>query len=140
VVRQEKIMSGVEFIKTQKNYALIWVMLICIICFCSPAHAQCSAGAACTSTPTIPTRICGNATLPVMANGASTAAVCPGGCVGSVVLTCKDGVYTITENCDIPVGACGLPSCYECIAGSCVPNPTGPYSDPNCLFACGLGY
>ena len=131
-------MSVVKLTKTPKNSALLCAIFVCLVFSCSSAHAQCSAGAACTSTPTISTAACGNTVLPVMGHGSATAIGCPGGCTGTLSLSCANGVYTISnETCALPVGACGAANCYNCSGGFCVLTPTGPYTDPNCLFACG---
>lgn len=136
--KREKTMFLVRFCRTQKNHLLLWAAFFCFVFSSSSAYAQCSAGAACTSTPTISTAACGNTVLPVMGHGSSTAIGCPGGCTGTLSLSCANGVYTISaETCALPVGACGAANCYNCSGGVCVLTPTGPYTDPSCLSACG---
>lgn len=133
-----KTMIKINLSLKHKIYILIVVVLLLTIPAIDLVRAQCTPlGAACSTTPSINTGVCGNRALPVMSSGANTSLSCPSGCTGNVNVSCSSGVYTATSNCTVPVGACGQPTCYSCLPGT-MPGSTcqvdfgGLSTDPTC--------
>lgn len=133
-------MDRINFLLKNKIYVLIMLVLVLTIPAIDLVRAQCYApGTACSTTPTINTGpgACGSTSLPVMASGTSTPVACPGGCAGSVAVSCLNGVYTARPNCTIPIGACGATTCYRCSPGAmpgstCVVDFSGPSQASDC--------
>jgi hypothetical protein len=133
-----KIMDRINFLLNNKIYVLIMLVILLTIPAIDLVRAQCfPPGTACSTTPTINTGVCGSTSLPVMASGTFTPVGCPSACAGSIAVSCLNGVYTARPNCSIPLGACGLPTCYRCSPGpvpgsTCIVDFSGPETAPDC--------